>query len=47
METKVVKEILAWLEKCPTEWEWSSSTASIMHVKIAMWKDKKSDDDKK
>jgi hypothetical protein len=40
------KKILAWLDQCPTAWEWSSSSSTLMHIKVAMY-EQKSDDDKK
>jgi|TARA_R100001163_G_C4899770_1_gene88906 hypothetical protein len=45
-QTKLFKKILAWLDQCPTAWEWSSSSSTLMHIKVAMY-EQKSDDDKK
>ena len=45
-QTKLFKKNLAWLDKCPTAWEWASSSSTLMHIKVAMY-EQKSDDDKK
>ena len=45
-QTKLFKKILAWLDQCPTAWEWSSSSSTLMDIKVAMY-EQKSDDDKK
>lgn len=45
-QTKLFKKILAWLDQCPTAWEWSSSSSTLMHIKVAMY-EQKSNADKK
>ena len=31
-----MREILSWLEKCPTAWDWSSSNGRTLHIKVAI-----------
>lgn len=45
-QTELFKKILAWLDQCPTAWEWSSSSSTLMHIKVAMY-EQKSDEEKK
>tara|TARA_X000001388_G_scaffold68014_3_gene55580 strand:- start:4828 stop:5037 length:210 start_codon:yes stop_codon:yes gene_type:complete len=34
--TKNMREILTWLENCPTAWDWSSSNGRTLHIKVAI-----------
>tara|TARA_R100001460_G_scaffold60715_1_gene100824 strand:+ start:289 stop:438 length:150 start_codon:yes stop_codon:yes gene_type:complete len=38
---KVIKELLEWIDKCPTQCEWSSSSSTLMHLKVAMYQEEK------
>ena len=42
--TKIMREILSWLEKCPTAWDWSSSNGRTLHIKVAIDKPDTADD---
>ena len=42
--TKNMREILSWLEKCPTAWDWSSSNGRTLHIKVAIDKPDTADD---